>query len=428
MKTNAEVSKDGTLTVNTFRDLKHFLDRVRYKHFQIPDDKPIKKLIIKDSKIDWTVNYVKELFRHTALQTVESFEVISPDSRFCTIDGLLYSGSGENLYLCPIGREGTLIIPDNTKMISVEACQNCKFDKVILSDSVEIIDKYSFSRAWNLKEVEGGKNVERIMDYAFFGCMNLKHFTFHAKLMGIGGCAFNNTSLSEINLPRGLRTIGPSAFNTVGTSKGFASCAGQSDMYEIHIPPTVQNIGAAAFPNASYIYMPKKVMENMSWPGIVKIGLRGCNLCICHYCNTWKLEIEGLPVIIMPKTLTEIPSAARAVCRLVESNDNRMPPAMYPYSENAIARSAAIEQRKVYPDAKTKAYITRNATLFLSDALINESDWNQVIIGFIKDGVFTDTALRKILKKLDEEKYEDVIVLKSYILDQIDKKSSTFKL
>ena len=54
MKTNAEVSKDGTLTVNTFRDLKHFLDRVRYKHFQIPDDKPIKKLIIKDSKIDWS--------------------------------------------------------------------------------------------------------------------------------------------------------------------------------------------------------------------------------------------------------------------------------------------------------------------------------------------------------------------------------------
>lgn len=91
MKTNAEVSKDGTLTVNTFRDLKHFLDRVRYKHFQIPDDKPIKKLIIKDSKIDWTVNYMKELLRRTVLQTVENFEIISPDNRFCTIDGLLYS-------------------------------------------------------------------------------------------------------------------------------------------------------------------------------------------------------------------------------------------------------------------------------------------------------------------------------------------------
>ena len=174
-------------------------------------------------------------------------------------------------------------------------------------------------------------------------------------------------------------------------------------MYEIHIPSTVQNIGAAAFPNASYIYIPKKVMENMSWSGIAKIGLRGGNLCICHYCNIWKLEIEGLPVIIMPKMLTEIPSAARAICRLAESNDNRMPPAMYPYSKDAIARSAAIEQRKIYPDTKTKAYITRNAALFLSDALNNESDWNQVIIGFIKDGVFTDTALRKILKKLDEE-------------------------
>lgn len=270
--------------------------------------------------------------------------------------------------------------------------------------------------------------MERIRDYAFFGCMNLKHFTFHAKLRGIGGAAFSNTSLSEINLPRGLRTIGPGAFNTVGTSKGFASCAGQSDMYEIRIPSTVQNIGAAAFPNASYIYIPKKVMESMSWSGIAKIGLRSCNLCICHSCNTWKLEVEGLPVIIMPKILTEIPSAARAICRLIESEGKRTPPAMYSYSKDAFARSAAIEQRKIYPDTKTKAYITRNAALFLSDALSNESDWNQVIIGFIKDGVFTDTALRKILKKLDEEEYKDVTVLRSYILDKIDKKSSTFKL
>ena len=56
MNKSAEISKDGrTLTVNTFKDLKHFLDRVLYKHFQITVDKPIKELIIKDSKTDWTV-------------------------------------------------------------------------------------------------------------------------------------------------------------------------------------------------------------------------------------------------------------------------------------------------------------------------------------------------------------------------------------
>ena len=62
MNKSAEISKDGrTLTVNTFKDLKHFLDRVRYKHFQITVDKPIKELIIKDSKTDLTVNYVTEV-------------------------------------------------------------------------------------------------------------------------------------------------------------------------------------------------------------------------------------------------------------------------------------------------------------------------------------------------------------------------------
>lgn len=79
-------------------------------------------------------------------------------------------------------------------------------------------------------------------------------------------------------------------------------------------------------------------------------------------------------------------------------------------------------------DNKKRTLIVDTFDDFLSDALSNESDWNQVIIGFIRDGVFTDTALRKILKKLDEEEYKDVTVLRSYILDKIDKKSSTFKL
>ena len=81
MNKSAEISKDGrTLTVNTFKDLKHFLDRVRYKHFQITVDKPIKELIIKDSKTDLTVNYVTKILRNAALQTIESFEIISPSS------------------------------------------------------------------------------------------------------------------------------------------------------------------------------------------------------------------------------------------------------------------------------------------------------------------------------------------------------------
>ena len=80
MNKSAEISKDGrTLTVNTFKDLKHFLDRVRYKHFQITVDKPIKELIIKDSKTDLTVNYVTKILRNAALQTIESFEIISPN-------------------------------------------------------------------------------------------------------------------------------------------------------------------------------------------------------------------------------------------------------------------------------------------------------------------------------------------------------------
>lgn len=47
MNKSAEISKDGrTLTVNTFKDLKHFLDRVRYKHFQITVDKISRRMLV----------------------------------------------------------------------------------------------------------------------------------------------------------------------------------------------------------------------------------------------------------------------------------------------------------------------------------------------------------------------------------------------
>lgn len=337
MNKSAEISKDGrTLTVNTFKDLKHFLDRVLYKHFQITVDKPIKELIIKDSKTDWTVNYVKELLRNAALQTVENFEIISPDSRFCTIDGLLYSGSGENLYLCPIGREGTLIIPDGTKMIFVEACRNCKFDKIVLPDSVEIIDKYSFSRSWNLKEVEGGKNVERIRDYA----------------------------------------------------------------------------------------------------SLIKACMRSDNLQHCHECNTWRLKIEGKPDVIVPKSCSTKSYAtlmANKINTMINkpSNGEVVPPELYRYSTNSTGLTAALEQCRRYPNGNLRRFITRNIGVIFTNLIITPLDdsGEEIMVSLIKDGVFTDVALKKILEEIEKTgERRNLTTLKAYVLNTIDKSTNTFQI
>lgn len=201
MNKSAEISKDGrTLTVNTFKDLKHFLDRVLYKHFQITVDKPIKELIIKDSKTDWTVNYVKELLRNAALQTVENFEIISPDSRFCTIDvcdvltalhrlewleiqnpdgrfctinGILYSRNGKSLYFCPREREGSVRVQEGTEVICKNAFSATNISELIIPDSVKRIQEFACGDNHVLEKVIGGKGIVSFGQYAFFNCVKL---------------------------------------------------------------------------------------------------------------------------------------------------------------------------------------------------------------------------------------------------------------
>ena len=51
------------------------------------------------------------------------------------------------------------------------------------------------------------------------------------------------------------------------------------------------------------------------------------------------------------------------------------------------------------------------------------------MVGLIKDGVFTDTALKKLLKEIEESaRKENLTTLKAYVLDTIKHKSNTFKI
>lgn len=51
------------------------------------------------------------------------------------------------------------------------------------------------------------------------------------------------------------------------------------------------------------------------------------------------------------------------------------------------------------------------------------------MVSLIKDGVFTEAALKKLLKEIEEAACkENLITLKAYILDAIKPKNNTFKI
>ena len=113
-------------------------------------------------------------------------------------------------------------------------CRNAK--KIIISDSVEVIEPHAFCLCRDLTEVTGCANVTSIGEFAFFNCSNLSHVELGQKLTTIERQAFLQCdSLTEVTLPEGIKSL------------GFACFAWCGKLVSINLPATLENIGEACF-------------------------------------------------------------------------------------------------------------------------------------------------------------------------------------
>lgn len=301
-KSNAVINAviDGNvLTVDTFNDLaKYCNNTVISVKSKTGIYGKIHKLVVKNSKCSMTINDIKHLLKNQQVfDGLKEIEIITEDERFCTVDGILYSKNKRRLYFCPRRKDSTLVIPDGTNTITEDSCSSCNFSKIIIPDSVKRIDGYAFIGNYALEEVEGCKNVERIGNFSFAYCQQLKKFPFGEFIKNIGDGAFSNTMLTEIYLPEGLSHVGRQAFNTICAVNGFQNYVGPSRMYDIHIPSTLKYIDDFAFANAANIYTP---FVNAA---LIQAGMRSGNLEYSHECGIWKLKIDGKPDVIIPKSI-----------------------------------------------------------------------------------------------------------------------------
>ena len=112
------------------------------------------------------------------------------NSKYCSINGVLFNKAVTVLICCPEGKT-ECIIPDSVTTISNSAFYDCSaLTSINIPDSVTKIRFDAFSGCSSLKTVNIGDSVTTIDNWAFSGC----------------------SLLSSINIPDCVTTIGYSAF------------------------------------------------------------------------------------------------------------------------------------------------------------------------------------------------------------------------
>ena len=135
------------------------------------------------------------------------------NTKFCSVNGILFSKEKDRIYQYPIGRkEIEFTVPNNVKGINQHAFAYSRLKKVNFPDGLSFIDPWSF---WN-SDIESIiiPNSVKSIAYATFGaCQNLKTVQLPATLEKLGYESFSGcTNLRSVYL---LATTPPVAiYNT----------------------------------------------------------------------------------------------------------------------------------------------------------------------------------------------------------------------
>jgi hypothetical protein len=137
------------------------------------------------------------------------------------IDGISYlfeenkQEIGEyNIYVTDWQEDMEELILDEsvTGIIRKNSSKKSKLKKVVLSDSVKLLDRDSFISCTELTDINLS-NVEYIGSNAFKGCSKLETVNFGSNLSYLGNRAFSHTGLRSVEFNSKLRSLCSSCFS-----------------------------------------------------------------------------------------------------------------------------------------------------------------------------------------------------------------------
>lgn len=102
-----------------------------------------------------------------------SINVDPLNSKYHSIDGILYNHESQSVIRCPGGKKGTTTIPNGILKIEKSAFSLCSIENVLLPNTIEIIGDYAFANCNNIKEITLPESIIGIGSGAF-ECPNLR--------------------------------------------------------------------------------------------------------------------------------------------------------------------------------------------------------------------------------------------------------------
>ncbi|MDR1326357.1 MAG: leucine-rich repeat domain-containing protein [Treponema sp.] len=133
------------------------------------------------------------------------------NSRFSSVDGVLFSKDLKTLIAYPGGKSPAYTIPNSVTSIGNYAFARTQLTSVMIPNSVTSIGKGAFSGT-QLTSVIIPNSVTSIDDWAF-ASTSLTSVTIPNSIISIGEGAFANTSLMSVTIPNSVRYIGYRAFD-----------------------------------------------------------------------------------------------------------------------------------------------------------------------------------------------------------------------
>ncbi len=132
-----------------------------------------------------------------------------------------------------------IVVPESASTLAKSAFEGCEsLESAKLPSTITAVPDGFFANCVSLKTIEIPATVKTIGELSFMGCNALENVKFaeNTQLEEIDNQAFMLcTSLTEMNIPEGVTTVGYSA---------FAECAA---LEKVTIPDTVKKLGDGAF-------------------------------------------------------------------------------------------------------------------------------------------------------------------------------------
>lgn len=194
----------------------------------------------------------------------------------------------------------TVTIGDHVTHIGRSAFAWCEMLSATIGNGVKEIADSAFLSCETLATLHLGKNIESIGNSAFYECDALTNATLPSKLQTIGEEAFRGCSITSINIPSSVKSIGRLAFNRI-SELHISSLAAWCDI----------DFGSSMSYSSDFkAYLNGSLIEALEIPN----GVKAIKPYAFYY---W----ENLTSITLPDSVTEIGEYAFGYCRDIESLD-----------------------------------------------------------------------------------------------------------